>query len=130
MPSILSTLSGGRVKPGSSDLPGLDRTCCPHPLGTLSREGRRERVQLQKWLLGEEAGSTLGLEPAQCKNSLGQGKEEGVQSLEMELQCAARRVWEELEGQAGLPYGAPVPGGQPRKRPHSRGRAKGHMGVA
>lgn len=38
-----------------------------------------------------------------------------MQSLEMELQYATRRVWEELESQAGIPYGAPVPGGSPEK---------------
>lgn len=27
--------SGGRVKPGAPQWRGLDRTCCPHSLGTL-----------------------------------------------------------------------------------------------
>lgn len=68
----------------------------------------------------------LGIEPAQYKNSLGQGKDEGAQSLETELQYAARRAWEELESQADVPHSA----SGPRNRPHSRGGAKGHMGVA
>lgn len=47
-------------------------------------------------LLGEGSGNMLGIEPALYKNSLGQGKDEGAQSLEMELsvrQGGSGRSW-------------------------------------
>lgn len=80
-PSVFPIPTGDRVKPGAPEWLGLDRTCCPHPLRSLSEEGAASEV-----LLGERAGSMLGTEPAQCKNSKGQEKMSRCKAQEMEQQ--------------------------------------------
>lgn len=72
--------------------PGLDRTCCPYPLGHC-QGGWMGRVQLQKYCLPRRAGSMLGFEPALGNNSLRRGKDEPT-AQEVELQLHSRdRAW-------------------------------------